>query len=266
MNGDVRSYTTAPLSEFLGSHIYELLDIPVHETLLGIYQEKVVVACCDFLNYGEVLIDYNAIKNNFDGTLEKKLESFSSSKENYVEIEEVRLLLKENEYFKNIPEIKNRFWDMFVIDAFINNNDRNPGNWGLIYDEKTDTLRMSLVYDNGASFNNKLTDEKINKILSNEVSMQNSFYNSRICAFMNNDNLINPLKLIESKSIPELNEAIIRIVPKIDMPKIKDFINDVPNNYQDYAIISDLQKEFYLKSSEYGYKNILLPTYEILAK
>lgn len=29
------SYTTSPLSEYIGSHIYELLGIPVHQTILG---------------------------------------------------------------------------------------------------------------------------------------------------------------------------------------------------------------------------------------
>jgi len=42
------SYTTSPLSEYLGSKIYEALGIPVHETVLGIRKNKVVVACRDF--------------------------------------------------------------------------------------------------------------------------------------------------------------------------------------------------------------------------
>ena len=42
------SYTTSPLSEYLGSKIYETLGIPVHETLLGMKKNKVVVACKDF--------------------------------------------------------------------------------------------------------------------------------------------------------------------------------------------------------------------------
>ena len=38
------SYTTSPLSEFIGSQIYEMLDIPVHSTKLGVYENKVVFA------------------------------------------------------------------------------------------------------------------------------------------------------------------------------------------------------------------------------
>lgn len=39
-NNHVPSYTTSPLSEYIGSHIYEILGIPVHETKLGLRNGK----------------------------------------------------------------------------------------------------------------------------------------------------------------------------------------------------------------------------------
>ena len=42
------SYTTTPLSEYLGSHIYEIIGIDTHKTELGIFDNKLVVACKDF--------------------------------------------------------------------------------------------------------------------------------------------------------------------------------------------------------------------------
>ena len=42
------SYSTSPLSEYIGSHIYKSINIPVHETKLGIKDGRVVVACKDF--------------------------------------------------------------------------------------------------------------------------------------------------------------------------------------------------------------------------
>ena len=71
------SYTSSPLSEFIGSHVFEMIGIPVHETLLGIYQNKVVVACRDFLKNNEVLIDFNAIRNSFSSVTEEKLEKIN---------------------------------------------------------------------------------------------------------------------------------------------------------------------------------------------
>lgn len=42
------SYVSSPLSEYIGSHVFQILNIPVHETLLGLRHNKVVVACKDF--------------------------------------------------------------------------------------------------------------------------------------------------------------------------------------------------------------------------
>lgn len=32
----------------------------------------------------------------------------------------------------NSDETKNKFWNMFIIDALIGNTDRHNGNWGLL--------------------------------------------------------------------------------------------------------------------------------------
>lgn len=48
MRGDVPSYTSSPLSEYIGSNIYGILGIDVHETRLGIRLscDKVRSLCC----------------------------------------------------------------------------------------------------------------------------------------------------------------------------------------------------------------------------
>lgn len=51
------SYSNAPVSEYIGSHVYELIGMPVHETKLGVYKNRVVVGCKDFLSVGENLIE-----------------------------------------------------------------------------------------------------------------------------------------------------------------------------------------------------------------
>ena len=51
------SYSNAPVSEYIGSHVYELIGMPVHETKLGVYKNRVVVGCKDFLSEGENLIE-----------------------------------------------------------------------------------------------------------------------------------------------------------------------------------------------------------------
>lgn len=257
------SYTTSPLSEYLGSHIYEAIEIDVHKTILGTKDKKLVVACRDFKQKGEVLYEFREIKNEYVKELEEKLESSTTS--NYgIDINEVKLIMDNNPTFIKNPDLKKRFWIMFLIDAFIGNNDRNNGNWGILYNEVNNTSRLAPVYDNGASFSSKLSDDKISNIMNNEDSFINSVYLSRVCSFYEYDKKINPLKYIEKMDNLELNEVIIEIVPKINLDKIHDIIYELPNKIDDIEVISDIKKDFYYKSLEYRYNNIILPIYNKL--
>lgn len=257
------SYTTSPLSEYLGSHIYESIEIDVHKTILGIKDKKLVVACRDFKQNGEVLYEFREIKNEYVKDLEEKLESSTTS--NYgMDINELILIMNNNPTFIKNSNLKKRFWIMFLIDAFIGNNDRNNGNWGILYNESKSTSRLAPVYDNGASFSSKLGDDKISNIMNNEDSFINSVYLSRVCSFYEYDKKINPLKYIEKMNNLELNEVILEIVPRINLDKIYKIIYELPNKIDNIEVISDIKKDFYYKSLEYRYNNILLPIYNKL--
>ncbi len=52
-----------PLSEYIGSHIYEILGYPVHKTLLGIRKNFLVVACKDFCDEKTRLLEMRTLKN-----------------------------------------------------------------------------------------------------------------------------------------------------------------------------------------------------------
>jgi hypothetical protein len=39
-----------------------------------------------------------------------------------------------NPVLQCIPDIVDRFWEQVIVDALINNNDRNNGNWGVLYE------------------------------------------------------------------------------------------------------------------------------------
>lgn len=260
MEVDDMSYTTTPLSEYLGSHIYELLGFDVHETVLGYVNGKIVVACRDFTKNNEILVDYNSLRNNPDMLDDEKIDSLTSDNS----LEELEDVMGLNIYFKNIPGLKERFWDMFVVDTFINNNDRNPGNWGIVLNRDTYEYSISPIYDNGASFYNKTSDERMKNILSDEFKMKQSFYDNARLIFTINDKVINPLKLIESMANEELNKAVLRIVPKINLAKIKEMFDEVPREYNGLSVMSQEQKDYYYASLEYKYNNVLLRIYEQL--
>lgn len=50
---------------------------------------------------------------------------------------------------------------MLLWIFFIDNNDRNNGNWGLLIDMTTGERQLAPVYDNGNAFSNKATDETL---------------------------------------------------------------------------------------------------------
>ena len=75
-------------------------------------------------------------------------------------------VFEHNENLKNIKEIKERFWDMFIMELN-NNNDRHNGNWGIFVLESENKISLAPVYDNGNSLFPKHSEEKMMKTLEN---------------------------------------------------------------------------------------------------
>ena len=259
------SYTTSPISEYLGSNIYHLLGFETHEVKLGIANSKVVVACKDFLDKDEIILDYNSLKNDYDENVEKEIEKLTSTKEQTkTDIDEIIIVMDNNSYFKKVPKLKELFWDMFIVDAFISNNDRNDNNWGLILNKENRNLRVSPIYDNGAAFYSKSSDVRIKEILKDEFKMKQVIYDSSLSAFSKNGKVINPLKFIEKMDNEDCNQALLRVFPKIDLQKIKELFDSIPFEYNDLPILSKYQRELYYKSLEYKYDKVLKVIYNKL--
>ena len=128
------SYANSSISEYIGSHIYNLLKINAQETLLGLYTynnvERISVACKDFEKNGYVLKDFASVKNQI----------IDSSSNGYgTELKDI-LETIENQHIIDPIELSNHFWNMFIIDALIGNWDRHNGNWGFLYNQETDDI------------------------------------------------------------------------------------------------------------------------------
>lgn len=263
------SFTTSPLSEYIGSHIYDILGYKVHNTKLGVsYNETInikqlVVACEDFTQNGKYsLIDYEAIKNSYSNELQAKIIALYKTLPKYetngiaahtMPIEEIILQLEENDVFKSHKEAKQLFWDMIIIDCIINNNDRNKNNWGLLKDNTTNELSIAPVYDNGASFVSKHTDEKLERLLSNEKAFKNSVLNG-MCYYTVNNKLLNFrnffIELHNNNLDHDFIEAKNRVLPKVKdkWNEIVKFIENIPENEDGFKIISKTKKIFFIKS------------------
>ena len=261
-------YTTAPLSEYIGSHIYETIGIPVHKTVLGVREGKVVVACKDLLKPDEKIVDFAALKTRAVNGLNEKIDNLDSiTSGNGTDLPEILLLMENIPVFVNNPLLVEHFWNMFVVDGLIGNNDRNNGNWGIIRNVfKSGSVKICPVFDNGNSFSNKMGEPRMKRILEDPVKFKSSAIDSPTSVFFENGKKINPFKYIESFKNEDLNQAILRIVPNIDLNKIKEIIDEIPNIDKETGIkiISDIQKEFYYRVLEARYEQVLLPAYEKL--
>lgn len=258
------SYTTAPLSEYIGSHVYEILGFDVHETLLGIRDNKLVVACRDFLKNGEKLQEFREIKNYYNKELEEKLDQtidVNSELDTKTKLETILIHLQYNPLILSTKGLKERFWNCVIVDGLINNNDRNGGNWGIVR-HIDNSISLAPIYDNGASFSNKMSESKMHEFLSNPEKLKNSAMNITTGYSLNNQNL-NFSKLLKINN-SDLENALIRVVPLIieNMDNIKEMINNIPNVVKDIDIISEERKEFYIKGMEIRLNDLLIPAYE----
>ncbi|MCL2673841.1 MAG: HipA domain-containing protein [Defluviitaleaceae bacterium] len=259
------SYTTSPISEYLGSKVYEAFEIPVHETVLGTRRNKVVVACRDFtriLGYPmkgaenvlwleRMLVPFHDLKNSF---MSSDIDAYSGAGSETL-LDEVLATISGQDDLKAIPGVTERFWDMFVIDAFIGNNDRNNGNWGILIDPKTGEMSLAPVYDNGSAFFNKRSLDQMQKRLLDETAMQEDAYKTAACAYKyvgldNEGHRINPFNFMRNGGNADCEAAIKRFVDKLKMERIAEIIQDIPEEIGTLAVMPNVQKEFYIKLLE----------------
>lgn len=238
-NAHIPSYTMSPLSEYIGSHVYELLGIPVHETILGYRNGKIVVACKDF-DPMHNLVEYGQIKNSLTES-DAMLESSSSNQQGEA-LSDALTVIKTAPIFQNTEGLSERFWDMFVIDAFIRNNDRNNGNWG-IFINADGTGKLAPVYDNGNCLFNKRNPSVAKRRILNENDIRQDALGTGVSFFTQTDEKhIHPFQYIESMSNEDCNQAVLRFVDKMDIQAVKDMIDEIPQEAYGIEIITEEQK------------------------
>ena len=232
------SYINNAFSEYVGSNIFKIVGFKTQNTILGKYEykgkEKIVCACEDFTDDEHVLYEFQnlALSTNPD----KKIET---------ELADIMEVIEENKMI-DTEKTKQEFWDMFVIDSIIGNTDRHNGNWGFLLNKNTREIEFSPIYDCGSCLNPMLEDEEIKKI--NEIELKNLAINCYSC-LKENGKKINYMSFIKQMKNEECNKAIKRIFAKIDINKIKTFIDNIES-------MSKIRKNFY--------KQIIEKRYEIL--
>lgn len=231
LNKDM-SYSNSCFSEYLGCQIYESIGIPVQKTLLGTYtvkgKKKIVVACGDFTKPGVTLQDFASLKNQM----------IDSERNGYgTELSDILYTFEEQTAIDSVI-LSERFWDMFIVDALIGNWDRHNGNWGFLYDSVSDEMTLAPVFDCGSSLYPQADETIMKAVLEDEGERNHRIYNIPTSAIMKDGKKIRYFDFISSLENEDCNRALIRILPKIDMERIRVVIRETP-------FMSELQKQFY---------------------
>ena len=227
------SYSNSSLSEHLGSTIYHRLGIDAQETRLGIHRNgktKVVCACRDFTVSGKRLLDFCSIKNSvLDG------ESGGTG----TELAEV-LDAIQGQQFLDPSIVLNRFWEMFVVDAFLGNFDRHNGNWGFLVDDATGQVSLAPVYDCGSCLLPQADETIMRKVLESEAELDARIYTFPNSMLKQDGRKIVYHDFLKTATDPNLKSALARLLPCIHALDIPALISETP-------YLTDLQRDFYTR-------------------
>lgn len=226
------SYANSCFSEYLGCHIFDSVDIPVQETILGTYQvkskTKVVVACKDFTKPGVTLQDFASLKNQI---IDSRENGYGTSLTSILETIEQQNAVDPH-------KLSRWFWDMFVMDAFLGNFDRHNGNWGFLYDEQTDSVSIAPIFDCGSCLYPQADETSMKAVLLDEDERKLRVYQYPTSAIKLNGRKINYREFLCSHYSQECDRALRRMQDRIDIRYIDSIIEATP-------LLTSLQIEFY---------------------
>lgn len=225
------AYTSSPVSEYLGSHIYSLLGIDTHETILGYRRGKIVCACKDFTHPNKRLVEFKDIKNSLSDDAAGDFMSVPSDGES-IFLSDVLATLSLSEVLRTTPGVRERFWDMFVVDAFLKNPDRNNGNWGLLRGPDG-SWGLAPVYDLGSSLFAKRSDSLAAERSRDESDLAEDAFGTNVSCYRVVDaegraHAIHPFEYMRRSEDPELSAAKHRLLDAVDMDAIDALLDDVP--------------------------------------
>ena len=251
-------YSTSPLSEYIGSHIYRILGYNVHETILGVEGHRCVVLCKDFRPKNEEYYDFSQMLSlslgmEVDRQMMEEAGGITGPNRKGLNLKRIVFTLDNNPY---LPKgSKERFWDMFVIDGLIGNANRHNEDWGFLGDLAH--LQLSPVFDNGSSFLPLASDVEIEQILQDDNTFSKLICKGDTPYWVRNKK-VDWFSAIKNADLPfgeintvPLRKAIERNVPIMQskLPEIFQMIDNIPeytiSNGKRVSIMTNARKEVY---------------------
>jgi hypothetical protein len=236
------------LSEYIGSHIFQLAGLPAQNTKLGTYKGAAVVAVEDFMSKGYFFVPFADIN---DSSLEGDKQRFQYT------YDDIMAMLEANRKLTHVAETISIFWEMYLVDALIGNFDRHGGNWGFL--KKDNKYTLAPIFDNGSCLFPRLnTDAACQAVLADPAEIA-----KRTLVFPTSQIRLGNRKssyydVISSLRFPECNRALQTLFPKIDLRAIDSFLDSIPE-------CSPVRKSFYKVILKERYEKLLKEPYEQLS-
>ena len=259
------------LSEYLGTHFYGYLGFPVPETLLGTYEGKLVVAARDFCpNGGPLLSEFHKCANKpVDGEFYGNIGGMELKP---VFLHDVLEVINRSDFLEPIrTDLRDRFWDMFIVDTMLGHTGRTCDNWGiLINQEKEEGKKLSLapVYGNGCALNYDLSERAMSYYTEGTDDPDDRFIAEETLhlksAFLERDGedehgrvtgrYIYPFRFIMARENPDCSRAVLRIADRIPeaLVRIGELIDTTDS-------IAPRRKFFYKHSLRTRYEKGIVP-------
>lgn len=233
------------ISEYIGSHIFEMLGFECQETYLATYRGEQVAACKNFITDGYQFVPFNDVG---ESTLDRDKETYQYS------YEDIMQMLRDNSKLTNVETTISRFWDLFITDALIGNFDRHGANWGFL--KKDNKYKLAPIFDNGSSLFPNMTDEtEMEEIINSEIETNKRIYSFPTSQIKLNGNKSSYYEVINSLQYNECNIALANIYTKINLNQIYFFIDN------EVAFINEVQKRFYKHMLTERYNKIIKASY-----
>ena len=218
--GAVHQYSG--ISEYIGCHVYESIGLRVQKTVLGTYRTSpdktwLVAACRDFTSVGVILQDFASFRNQvlisscFADSNERSTIEMIFKKENIIDQQILR----------------QRFWDMFIVDALICNENRTSENWGFLYNTNSDKLTLAPIYSCGRCLYPQADEKDIKNALLNPEELHRHVRSLK-SAVKENGEYISCFDYIKSMRNADCTQALKRIYPRIDIKAIHGIVDGTP--------------------------------------
>ncbi|MDE7435669.1 MAG: HipA domain-containing protein [Lachnospiraceae bacterium] len=235
------------ISEFIGSHVFEICGFLTHKTYLGFRDEEQVVACKDFNVSGKQFVPFNDVG---ESTLDQDKETYQ------YDYEDIMQMLRDNSKLTNVEETISAFWEVYILDALLGNFDRHGSNWGFM--KENNRYTMAPVFDNGSSlFPNLVDEDEMKNVMDSQEETDKRIYKFPTSQVKLNGKKSSYYEVIHSLEFPECNNALVNVFKRINMKQIEELIAETP-------LVTDTQKLFYIHMIRERYNKIIKASYDKL--